>query len=58
VLADSPVKSLAGKDISLRISTIKEVRSRKVPALDDELAKDSGEADTLGGLAHQGAREA
>ena len=49
VPADSPVKSLAGKDISLRV-TIKEVRSRKVPALDDELAKDSGEADTLADL--------
>jgi trigger factor len=49
VAADSPVKSLAGKDISLR-ATIKEVRSRKVPAIDDELAKDSGEADTLADL--------
>jgi trigger factor len=49
VPADSPVKSLAGKDVSLRVS-IKEVRSRKVPALDDELAKDSGEADTLADL--------
>jgi trigger factor len=27
--------------------TIKEVRARKVPALDDELAKDTGEANTL-----------
>ena len=45
----SPVKSLAGKEVSLRI-TIKEVRGRKVPALDDELAKDSGEADTLADL--------
>jgi trigger factor len=49
VPAESPVKSLAGQEISLRIS-IKEVRSRKVPALDDELAKDSGEADTLADL--------
>ena len=49
VPAESPVKSLAGKEVSLRIS-IKEVRSRKVPALDDELAKDSGEADTLADL--------
>ena len=49
VPADSPVKSLAGQEVSLRIS-IKEVRSRKVPALDDELAKDSGEADTLADL--------
>ena len=43
---DSAIKSLAGKDISLRV-TIKEARSRKVPALDDELAKDTGEAGTL-----------
>jgi trigger factor len=49
VPAESPVKSLAGQEVSLRIS-IKEVRSRKVPALDDELAKDSGEADTLADL--------
>jgi len=49
VPAESPVKSLAGQEISLRV-TIKEVRSRKVPALDDELAKDSGEADTLADL--------
>jgi trigger factor len=49
VPTDSPVKGLAGKDVSLRV-TIKEVRSRKVPALDDELAKDSGEADTLADL--------
>jgi trigger factor len=49
VPAESPVRSLAGQEISLRVS-IKEVRSRKVPALDDELAKDSGEADTLADL--------
>ncbi len=49
VPADSPVKGLGGKEISLRV-TIKEARSRKVPALDDELAKDTGEADTLADL--------
>jgi trigger factor len=49
VPADSPVKGLAGQEVSLRIS-IKEVRGRKIPALDDELAKDSGEADTLADL--------
>jgi trigger factor len=49
VPADSPVKGLAGKDVSLRV-TVKEARSRKVPALDDELAKDTGEADTLADL--------
>ncbi|MGC9984895.1 MAG: trigger factor [Polyangia bacterium] len=43
---DIAIKSLAGKEISLRV-TIKEARGRKVPALDDELAKDTGEADTL-----------
>lgn len=49
VPTDSPVKGLAGQEVSLRIS-IKEVRGRKIPALDDELAKDSGEADTLADL--------
>jgi trigger factor len=43
---DIAIKSLAGKEISLRV-TIKEARGRKVPALDDELAKDTGEANTL-----------
>ena len=49
VPADSPIKAFAGKDVSLRV-TVKEVSSRKVPALDDELAKDTGEADTLDDL--------
>jgi trigger factor len=49
VSADSPVKGLAGKEVSLRV-TVKEVRGRRVPLLDDELAKDSGEADTLADL--------
>ena len=43
---DIAIKSLAGKEISLR-ATIKEARGRRVPALDDELAKDTGEAGTL-----------
>jgi trigger factor len=43
---DSAVKSLAGKEVSLHVS-IKEARERKQPALDDEMAKDTGEADTL-----------
>jgi trigger factor len=43
---DTQVKSLAGKDVSLHV-VIKEARERKQPALDDELAKDTGEADTL-----------
>jgi trigger factor len=49
---DIAIKSLAGKEISLRV-TIKEVRGRKVPALDDELAKDTGEASTLDELKAQ-----
>lgn len=43
---DLDIKSLAGKEVNLRV-TIKEARCRKVPALDDELAKDTGEASTL-----------
>jgi trigger factor len=43
---DTEVKSLAGKDVNLHV-VIKEVRERKQPALDDEMAKDTGEADTL-----------
>jgi trigger factor len=46
IAEESEVKTLAGKDVSLHIS-IKEARERKQPALDDELAKDTGEADTL-----------
>jgi trigger factor len=42
-------RELAGKAVDLRVS-IKEVREKKVPALDDELAKDTGEADTLEAL--------
>ena len=40
---------LAGKQVHLHV-TIKEVREKKVPALDDEMAKDTGEAETLEGL--------
>jgi trigger factor len=40
---------LAGKQVHLHVS-IKEVREKKVPTLDDEMAKDTGEADTLDGL--------
>jgi len=39
-------KELAGKPVTLTI-TIKEAREKQMPALDDELAKDTGEADTL-----------
>ena len=44
--SDSAAKTLAGKDVNLRIS-LKEARARKVPAIDDDLAKDTGEAETL-----------
>jgi trigger factor len=40
---------LAGKEVSLHV-TLKEARERRTPALDDELAKDTGEADTLDDL--------
>jgi trigger factor len=41
-----PIKSLVGQDVSLRV-TVKEALQRKVPTLDDDLAKDTGEASTL-----------
>jgi trigger factor len=47
--ADSPQPELAGKPVDLRV-TVKEVREKKIPALDDELAKDTGEAETLEAL--------
>ena len=40
---------MAGQQVHLHVS-IKEVREKKVPALDDEMAKDTGEAETLDGL--------
>ena len=43
---DAKPAELAGKEVSLSI-TIKEARERKTPAIDDELAKDTGEAETL-----------
>lgn len=46
---DVPMRELAGQDVALKV-TVKEVRSRKVPVIDDELAKDTGEAETLVGL--------
>jgi trigger factor len=46
---DLPQKELAGKAVDLRV-VVKEAREKKVPALDDELAKDTGEAETLEGL--------
>jgi len=40
---------LDGKQVHLHV-TVKEIREKKVPALDDEMAKDTGEAETLEGL--------
>jgi trigger factor len=47
--ADLPQKELAGAEVALKIS-IKEVREKKVPAIGDELAKETGEAETLDAL--------
>jgi trigger factor len=44
-----PQKELAGREVSLKV-TIKEVRQKVQRALDDEFAKDTGEAETLEGL--------
>jgi trigger factor len=44
--ADVKPTELALKEVALHV-TIKEARERRTPALDDELAKDTGEADTL-----------
>jgi trigger factor len=40
---------MAGRAVQLQV-TIKEAREKQIPALDDELAKDTGEAETLEGL--------
>ena len=47
--ADLPQKELAGQAVDLRV-LVKEVREKKIPSLDDEFAKDTGEADTLEAL--------
>jgi trigger factor len=49
IAADDPRKELAGQPVALKIS-IKEAREKQMPALDDEFAKDTGEADTLAEL--------
>jgi trigger factor len=43
---DQVKKELVGQKATLKV-TIKEAREKQMPALDDELAKDTGEADTL-----------
>jgi trigger factor len=47
--ADTPQKEIAGQKAELK-ATIRDARQKLVPALDDEFAKDTGEADTLGEL--------
>jgi trigger factor len=47
--AEGAATELAGRAVHLHV-TIKEAREKQVPALDDELAKDTGEAETLEGL--------
>ncbi|HEX3901558.1 MAG TPA: trigger factor [Polyangia bacterium] len=47
--AEGVPTEMAGRHVHLHVS-VKEVREKQVPALDDELAKDTGEADTLEGL--------
>ena len=46
---DIAQKELAGRAVDLKV-TIKEAREKKQPAIDDEMAKDTGEAETLDGL--------
>lgn len=47
--AEGVPAEMAGRHVKLSV-TIKEAREKQVPALDDELAKDTGEAETLDGL--------
>jgi trigger factor len=47
--AEGVPSEMSGRHVHLHV-TIKEVREKQVPALDDELAKDTGEAETLDGL--------
>jgi trigger factor len=47
--AEGVPAEMAGRHVHLHVS-IKEAREKQVPALDDELAKDTGEAETLDGL--------
>jgi trigger factor len=49
IAGDEPRKELAGKTAEL-VVTIKDAREKVVPALDDDFAKDTGEADTLAEL--------
>jgi trigger factor len=46
---EGPPAEMKGRHVHLNVS-IKEAREKQVPALDDDLAKDTGEAETLEGL--------
>jgi trigger factor len=46
---DLPQAELAGREVNLKVS-VKDAREKKERALDDEFAKDTGEAETLEGL--------
>jgi trigger factor len=46
---DHEIKEIAGKTAELTV-TVKDARQKQVPALDDEFAKDTGEAETLAAL--------
>src|SRR5262249_889981 len=47
--ADHPRKEIAGKTAELRV-TVKDAHEKVVPALDDDFAKDTGDADNLAEL--------
>jgi trigger factor len=47
--ADYPRKELAGRSVEFRV-TVKEVKKRRVPELDDDFAKTVGDVETLGAL--------
>jgi trigger factor len=46
---DAPQKEIAGKTAALKV-TFRDARQKVLPALDDDFAKDTGEADNLGEL--------
>src|SRR5438067_9942142 len=54
--ADYPKKDLAGSDVVFRV-TVKSVKERRLPALDDELARQVGRGETLVELRQEGHAE-
>ncbi|HSB70282.1 MAG TPA: trigger factor [Candidatus Methylomirabilis sp.] len=49
VPADSPRKDLAGRAVDFRV-TVKEVKKRRLPELNDEFAKSAGDVETVAAL--------